>query len=113
MMQQQMAGKPLRRSRPRRRDIFFHGGKTLRLIGTLMIDRRIPIWRKALFIGSVGGLLVLLLFPDAFNEFFLSIVLPVAGTLLGVPLDAGFDWVVFALVVVSLLRFFPAEVVAE
>jgi len=113
MMQQQMAGKPLRRSRPKRRDIFFHGGKTLRLIGTLMTDRRIPIWRKALFIGSIGGLLVLLLFPDAFNEFFLSIVLPVAGTLLGVPLDAGFDWVVFALVVVSLLRFFPAEVVVE
>jgi hypothetical protein len=32
---------------------------------------------------------------------------------LGVPLDAGFDWVAFALAVVSLLRFFPAELVAE
>jgi len=33
--------------------------------------------------------------------------------LLGVPLDAGFDWVAFALVVVTLLRFFPAEILAE
>jgi hypothetical protein len=32
---------------------------------------------------------------------------------LGIPLDASFDWVAFALAIVTLLRFFPAELVAE
>ena len=36
-----------------------------------------------------------------------------AYKLLGVPLDAGFDWLAFALAVVTLFRFFPAELVAE
>ena len=99
--------------RPRRLDIFFHLGKTLKLIGALLTDRRIALWRKALFFGSTGGLLVILLFPDAINEVVLSTILPLAGTVLGIPLDAGFDWVAFSMVVVTLLRFFPADLVAE
>ena len=99
--------------RPKRLDIFFHLGKTLKLIGALLTDRRIALWRKALFFGSTGGLLVILLFPDAINEVVLSTILPLAGTVLGIPLDAGFDWVAFSMVVVTLLRFFPAELVAE
>jgi hypothetical protein len=98
---------------PRRRDIFLHAGKTFRLIGNLLADRRVPIVRKVLFLGSVGALLLILIFPDALNEAFLSTILPLVGTVLGVPIDAGFDWVAFALVVVNLLRFFPAELVAE
>ncbi len=78
-----------------------------------MIDRRISLWRKLFFVGSLGGLLVLLFFPDLFGEFFLSTVLPFIGTVAGVPLDAGFDWMVFALVAVNLFRFFPPELVAE
>jgi len=101
------------RTRPRRPDIFLHAPKTLKLIGSLVMDRRVPLWSKLLFVGSVGGLLVLLLFPDALNEVVLSTILPLAGTILGVPLDAGFDWVTFALVVVTLLHFFPADLVAE
>jgi len=101
------------RERPRRRDVFLHSIKTSKLIGALLKDRRIPVTRKLLFLGSIALLLGILFFPDAFNEAFLSIVMPVAGTVLGVPLDAGFDWVAFSLVVVSLLRFFPIEVVAE
>jgi len=101
------------RLQPRRRDVFLHIGKTFRLIGGLMTDRRIPIWRKLLFVGSIGGLLLLLFFPDLFSEAFLSTVLPVVGTVAGVPIDAGFDWVAFALVAVNLLKFFPAELVAE
>ena len=98
---------------PRRRDIFLHAGKTFRLIGGLMTDRRVPLWRKLLFAGSIGGLLLLLFFPDLFSETILSIALPVIGTVAGVPIDAGFDWMAFALVVVNLLRFFPPELVAE
>ena len=99
--------------RPRRRDIFLHAGKTFQLIGGLMTDRRVPLWRKLLFVGTVGGLLLLLFFPDLFSEAVLSTVLPIVGTIAGVPIDAGFDWMAFALVAVNLLRFFPAEVVAE
>ncbi len=102
-----------KRARPKRRDIFFHIGKTFRLIGSLLTDRRIPLWRKALFFASVGGLLLLLLFPDVLGEFVMSTVLPVAGTVLGIPLDAGFDWIAFALAIVTLLRFFPPDLLDE
>jgi hypothetical protein len=101
------------RTRPKRWDIFLHIAKTLRLIRALMTDRRVSLWRKALFLGSIAGLLIILLFPDALNEAVLSTVLPLAGTVLGVPLDAGFDWMAFAFAVVTLFHFFPAELVAE
>lgn len=101
------------RARPKRLDIFLHASKTFKLIGALLTDRRIPLWRKLLFFGFVAGLLVILLFPDALNEFVLSTVIPLAGTVLGIPIDAGFDWIAFALALVSLLRFFPPELVAE
>jgi hypothetical protein len=98
---------------PKRFDIFLHAGKTLKLIGALLKDRRVPLVRKVLFFGSILFVLALLLFPDAFGEMFLSTVLPFVGTVLGVPVDAGFDWVAFAVVVVSLLRVFPPELVSE
>src|SRR5437764_13912843 len=85
--------------RPRRRDIFLHAGKTFRLIGGLMTDRRVPLWRKLLFVGSIGGLLLLLFFPDVFSDAILSIALPIIGTVAGVPIDAGFDRLGVALVV--------------
>ncbi len=103
----------VRQVQPRRRDIFLHAGKSFKLIHGLMTDRRVSLWRKLLFVGSLGGLLVLLFFPDLFGEFFLSTVLPIVGTVAGVPIDAGFDWMAFALVAVNLFRFFPAELVAE
>jgi hypothetical protein len=104
------SGKPIH---PKRRDIFFHLIKTGRLIGALGEDRRISILRKVFFFGSLLLLLLILLFPDIFDETILSIILPFVGTLLGIPLDAGLDWIAFALASVSLLRIFPAEIVAE
>ena len=101
------------RTQPRRRDIFLHMGKTFKLIGGLMSDSRVPIWRKLLFVGSIVALLAVLFFPDLFGEAFLSVVLPFVGTVVGVPIDAGFDWMAFALLAVNLLKFFPAEMVAE
>lgn len=101
------------RTHPKRLDIFLHAGKTFRLIGALTVDWRVPLWRKALFFGCMGGLLIILFFPDLLNEAVMSTVLPLAGTVLGIPLDAGFDWIAFALAVVTLLHFFPAEFVAE
>ncbi len=101
------------RMRPSRWEIFLHVGKTFKLFGGLMTDRRVALWRKLFFIGSIGVLLALLFFPDLFNEALLSAVFPVIGTLAGVPIDAGFDWVTFVLVALSLFRFFPAALVAE
>jgi len=69
--------------------------------------------RKILFLGTIAMLLVLLFFPDLLSETVLSVVLPIVGTALGIPIDASMDWVAFALVLVNLLRIFPAEIVAE
>lgn len=99
--------------RPKRFDVFFHAIKTFKLIGALMVDGRVPVLRKFLFVGSIAALAVFLFFPDLISETFLSAVLPVVGTVLGVPIDAGFDWIAFALVIVSLLRYFPGEIVSE
>jgi len=101
------------RGHPRRSDIFLHAVKTFKLMGALVTDRRVPLWSKLLFVGAIAGLLTLLLFPDVLDEVVLSAILPLVGTLLGVPLDAGFDWLAFALALVSLLHVFPAPLVAE
>src|SRR3989440_7642458 len=75
---------------PRRRDIFLHAGKTFRLIGGVITDRRVPFWGKLLFSRSFGGVFLLFFFPDLFSEAIFSIVLPLLGTVAGVPIDAGF-----------------------
>jgi hypothetical protein len=98
---------------PKRRDVFFHGFKTTRLIGALFKDPRISVFRKTFFVLTIVVLLALLIFPDALGELGLSAILPLVGTVLGIPIDAGFDWAVFALLVVNLLRIFPANLVAE
>jgi hypothetical protein len=113
MMMRDNEGRSEGRLRPGRLDVFLHAIKTLKLVGALLADGRVPVVRKALFFGAVGALLVVLFFPDLLGEFALSTVLPLVGTVLGVPIDAGFDWAAFALVSVSLLRFFPTELVAE
>ncbi|HEX4205389.1 MAG TPA: hypothetical protein VHZ51_14595 [Ktedonobacteraceae bacterium] len=118
MQQQTMAHQhapkaPTRRERPKRLDIFLHLFKTCALIGALLKDRRISLVRKSLFVLSIGVLLLVLFFPDFFNEAFMSVIMPLIGTVLGVPIDAGFDWIAFSLLLVSLLRFFPPDLVAE
>ena len=110
-MQQQISKKAS--AYPRRRDIFLHFGKTGRLIGALFADPRVPVMRKILFLVTVVVLLAVLFFPDALGELGLSAVLPFVGTVLGVPIDAGFDWSAFALLGVNLLHAFPAYLVSE
>ncbi len=114
-MTQQMTNTALPRAivRPKRRDIFFHFIKTSRLVGALSADGRVSIARKVLFFTLVLVLLAVLLFPDALDEIGLTFALPIVGTILGIPIDAGFDWIAFALASVSLLRIFPAEIVSE
>ena len=102
-----------RNAQPKRLTLFLHIRKTFKLIGALITDRRIPVWRKLFFGLTIAFLLVLLLFPDILNETLLSLAMPVVGTVTGIPIDAGFDWTAFALVIVNLLKFFPATLVAE
>lgn len=104
---------PYKLAHPKRRDIFFHAIKTSQLVGALSKDRRVPIIRKVCFFGIILALVLILLFPDAIDETILSVALPFVGTILGVPLDVGFDWIALALVSVSLLRIFPTDVVSE
>src|SRR5579859_4962249 len=111
MMRQQayQEQKSSKAAQPKRFDIFFHFIKTFRLLGALLKDRRVPVIRKFAFLGAIALLLVLLFFPDLISEGILSAILPFIGTILGIPIDAGVDWVAFALILVSLLRVFPAE----
>ena len=104
---------PEKLARPRRFTLFVHGIKTFKLIGALVKDRRVPMVRKILFFGSILFVLVLLLFPDVLGDALLGVIMPVVGIVLGVPIDAGFVWVVLAMVLVSLLRVFPAGLVSE
>lgn len=97
---------------PKRLQMVLHVGKSFKLVGAVITDPRIALWRKVLFFGSIAALLIVLFFPDILGEFVMSNVLPLLGTVLGVPLDAGFDWVAFILVVSSLLRLFPADLIA-
>lgn len=114
MVQQTAQQYPAKKNgRPRRRDVFFHAIKTSKLIGSLTVDRRISIFRKIFFFVVIAALLTVLIFPDILDEVFLTFALPIIGTVLGIPLDAGFDWLAFALAVVGLLRIFPAEIVDE
>ncbi len=110
MVQQQAAQANIQ---PKRFDVFFHLIKTFKLIGALLTDRRVSFWRKFAFLGTIVFLLALLLFPDVVNEAFLSTVLPIVGTVIGVPIDAGVDWTAFALLMVNFLRFFPSDIVSE
>jgi hypothetical protein len=110
-MQQQISKRA--HAYPKRREVFFHFLKTGKLLGALFTDRRVPIVRKVLFIATIVILLAVLFFPDALGELGLSVVLPAVGTVLGVPIDAGFDWTAFALLAVNLLHIFPNDLVAE
>ncbi|MDQ2885694.1 MAG: hypothetical protein M3Y39_06375 [Chloroflexota bacterium] len=110
MMQQQAVKQ---NAYPRLPEIFFHGIKTLKLIGALFRDPRVVAFRKALFVLAVVVLAVILFFPDVVGELGLSAALPIVGTILGVPIDGSVDWAAFALLAVNLLRIFPADIVAE
>lgn len=98
-------------SSPGRLELFLHGIKTFKLIRALMTDSRVSRGRKSLFVGGFVGLLALLVLPV--SEVVLNFVMPVIGALIGIPIDTGLDWTVFALLVVHLIRFFPAVIVSE
>jgi hypothetical protein len=101
-----------RTARPNPVQMLFHVGKTSRLAGALLRDRRISIFRKIFFIASLALLVLLLILGDAATEL-VSNILPFVGPVLDIPADATLDWVTLAIVSYNLLRVFPPELVSE
>jgi hypothetical protein len=97
----------------KRRQVFFHPVRSLNFMNALLRDSRIHVAKKVMFVLATMALIVMLVFPGLLEETFLSAILPVLGTILGIPLDVGLNWLSFALVSVHLFRLFPAEIVSE
>lgn len=96
---------------PKRTDLIFHLVKTGKLVAAILSDSRVHIVRKIAYLGSVGLLLAILLFPEALAE--VATAFTVVFPFLELPADASIDWVAFAVATFSLLKFFPKEIVGE
>jgi hypothetical protein len=98
---------------PKRSDLVFHAVKTSKLVGAVMVDKRVPVIRKVAYIGIIGAMLVVLLFPEMFGDIVTALTPFLPLDLLGIPAEGAFDWVAFAVASFSLLKLFPAEIVGE
>ncbi len=92
--------------------LLFHVGRTTRLAGSLLADRRISIFRKLFFLAAILGLILALLLPESLGEIVANII-PFVGPVLGLPGDVALDWVAATVIGYNLLRIFPASVVGE
>lgn len=92
--------------------MLFHVRKTVQLVQAVLSDGRVPALRKVLFLWAVALLFVALLVPDA-GSALASLLLPVVGPLIDLPVDAGLDWSVAIVLAPWLLRLLPADIVRE
>ena len=97
---------------PKRSDLVFHVVKTSKLVGSVMTDGRVPVIRKLAYLGVVGLMLAVLLFPEVFGDL-VALIAFLPADILGIPAEGAFDWVAFAVASFSLLKLFPAEIVGE
>jgi hypothetical protein len=113
LQQQQHTEQPQPYKQPRRRDLVFHLPKTIRLVGSVLWDRRVSLLRKGAFLGGMGLLLVLLLVPEVVADG-VTLVSPLFA-LIGVelPAEGTLDWLAFTLASFSLLKLFPTEILGE
>src|SRR5579884_872128 len=98
--------------RPNPFQLLIHVGKTARLAGALMGDRRISIFRKLFFIATILVMIVVLLAGDTASEL-VSNVMRLVGPVLDIPADATLDWVLLATASYNLLKVFPPQIVSE
>jgi hypothetical protein len=92
--------------------MLLHLGKTFALTGAVLSDRRVHWLPKMAFIGMIGALMAGLIFPEMAVD--ALAVIPTAGLdLLGIPAEAGIDWMVFGVAAFNLLKLFPADIVGE
>lgn len=92
--------------------MLLHARKTIQLVQAVLADRRVPALRKGLFLWTLALLLGLLLIPDA-GSALASLLIPVLGPLVDLPVDAAFDWSVAIALAPWLLRLLPADIIAE
>jgi alpha-beta hydrolase superfamily lysophospholipase len=95
--------------------MLLHFRQSLALMGALLRDSRVSRLRKAIFVGSLGALLLMLLVPELSFDTIVGAV-PVAGPvfdLLGVPTEGSLDWLTAVTLLPLLLRVFPAAVVRQ
>ena len=96
--------------------LILHIRKTIALTGAVLNDARVHWLTKSLYVGSIGMLLAALLFPEMVGDLLAFFGLPGLGgiaDLLGLPAEAGFDWIAFAVAAYNLLRLFPTDIVGE
>lgn len=93
-----------------------HIRKTIALTGAVLNDARVHWLTKSLYVSSIGMLLAALFFPETVGDLLAFFGLPGLGgiaDLLGIPAEAGFDWIAFAVAAYNLLRLFPSDIVGE
>ena len=91
----------------------FHLLKTFRLVEAVLWDKRVSLIRKGAYLGGIGILLVLLLFPEVLADS--ATLLTPFFSLVGVelPVEGSIDWLALALGSFSLLSLFPKEILGE
>jgi hypothetical protein len=82
-------------------------------VNALRRDRRIPRWRKVLYVGPLLLLLIALLVPEGVVAAAVSVFLPVVGPALDLPGDAVIDWLFVGVAAYALLGVLPRRIVAE
>jgi hypothetical protein len=103
------------RSRISQFSLLFHMHKTGLLVLAILRDVRVHPLRKLMFVGLIGSLLALVLFPEMLADT-ATLLIPFVNALglpIEIPAEVGFDWVFFAVAAFNLLRVFPAEIVGE
>ena len=96
--------------------LILHVRKTIALTGAVLNDARVHWLSKALYAGSIGMLLLAVLFPEIVGDLIAFFGLPGLGgiaDMLGIPAEAGLDWVAFSIAAYNLLRLFPTDIVGE
>lgn len=96
---------------PKRADLILHLFSTSKLVAAILTDRRVHVVRKAAYLGVIGLLGAILIFPEALAE--VATLFTVVFPFLEIPVDASIDWVTFAVATFSLLKLFPKEIVGE
>jgi hypothetical protein len=89
-----------------------HVRKTLRLLGTLVADQRVPFIRKAFFFLFIIVFGVLLFIPDSIIIGAIAIGANVASPLVGIPVGV-IDVALLSAIMYGLLNFFPHDLVVE
>ncbi len=103
-------------SNPRFLSLLLNVPKALGLTTAVLQDARVHWFPKLVFLGSLGTLLLALLFPESIGDILALIGLPGIGALfdlVGIPAEASLDWVALTVAAFNLLKLFPAEIVGE